>query len=87
MILGRLLGIILLILTLIIAGAEGLRILQGVNEQWITVAQTINFAFVIGTSDQSVTSESGMLDVPAILVFSVMALVIFLIARRKKRWK
>ncbi len=79
--LARFIAQLFLILAVIVAGAEALRILQGENGEWITVAQTIDFAFSRGTGN----TDSAFLEIPVILTFFALSVVFFLVGKRKKR--
>ena len=77
MLLGRCIALIFLVLMVMVAGAEGLRMLQGENNQWITISQAVGFAF--GTE----IAESAVTDVPALPVLAGLWLLFFLISKRK----
>ncbi len=77
---GRFVSLIFLILMIMVAGAEALRILQGESDHWITLGQTIEFA--VGSETGS--AESGVFAFPAIAVFAGLFMVFYLITKVKK---
>ncbi len=87
MFLVRFIAFLLLILMFIVIGADGLRLLQGGNDQWISIEQIINFAFMGDTGNQDANSRSEVLGFPAILIFAVISGILFLLSRKKKPWK
>lgn len=87
MFLVRFIAFLLLILMFIVIGAEGLRLLQGGNDQWISIEQIINFVFMGDTGNQKENFRSEVLGFPAVLTFAVISGILFLLSRKKKPWK
>lgn len=85
MFIGRLIAYLSLILAIMVAGAEGLRILQGQSDQWITIAQVVDFALSNSEDNLPVIMESGWFNMSAFLVFLILSVTLFLVMSWKKR--
>lgn len=84
MIIGRLIAYLSLMLAIMVAGAEGLRILQGDSDQWITIVQVVDFILSNNGYNLPVIMESGWFNMSAFPVFLILSVTLFLIVSWKK---
>ena len=78
MIIGRLLGYFFLSLMMVVVGAEGLRIIEGKNEEWIAISVILDF-FDSNSVWQKMFDPIG--NLPAIFTFIAIAIMMFYVSR------
>ncbi len=87
MIFGRLFAYFLLSLVIMLLGAEGLRVLEGNDTGWISMAQVMEFAFTSGENSDRAQHNllSPILEFPAFISLLAASMLLFFVSGRKFR--